>query len=467
MVRKFFVCTALACALLLAAGCHHKVQNPLANIDSKQPDKGLYDRAIDSMKHGHYQEARTLLETLINTYPDSEYLARAKLAVGDSWYQEGGTAAWQQAEAEYKDFQTFFPNLPEASEAQLKVANIHYRQMEKPDRDYAQAMHAADEYKTLIQTYPDSPLVPEAKQRLREVQEVLAERQFRIANFYFLRQNYAACQARLESLVDSYPLYSRVDDALFELGQLFEKEADTMKKQLKIPEAQKEKLAADFQKRAIEAYSKIITRYQAMDRAADAKKRLAALNATIPVPTPDALAESKAEEESRGNISMMRGLMGNFKKHPMVAKSSRVGDPSLQDEKIVDPSQMVHDLEKELNAGGQPSGKVGIEALTGIAGKGAPGPNEPPPGTTNAAPAADSAPNSAPSAEGAPPATPPAQVNEVQGQQQQTAATGNANSGQATTTTAADRKAASKVDKKKESTSKKKKKKGLGKLIPF
>jgi outer membrane protein assembly factor BamD len=128
---------------------------------------------------------------------------------------------------------------------------------------------------------------------------------------------------------------------------------------------------------------------------------------------------------------------------------------------------MVHDLEKELNAGGQPSGKVGIEALTGIAGKGAPGPNEPPPGTTNAAPAADSAPNSAPSAEGAPPATPPAQVNEVQGQQQQTAATGNANSGQATTTTAADRKAASKVDKKKESTSKKKKKKGLGKLIPF
>ena len=107
MVRKICALSMLACALLLA-GCHHKVQNPLANIDSKQPDKGLYDRAIDSMKHGHYEVARTLLETLINTYPDSEYLARAKLAVGDSWYQEGGTAAWQQAEAEYKDFQTFF-----------------------------------------------------------------------------------------------------------------------------------------------------------------------------------------------------------------------------------------------------------------------------------------------------------------------------------------------------------------------
>ena len=77
---------------------------------------------MDSMKHGRYQEARTLLETLLNTYPDSEYLARAKLAVGDSWYNEGGSAAWQQAEVEYKDFQTFYPNLPEASEAQLQVA---------------------------------------------------------------------------------------------------------------------------------------------------------------------------------------------------------------------------------------------------------------------------------------------------------------------------------------------------------
>src|SRR5712692_6429499 len=106
MLRQTITCVALACVLLLA-GCHHKVQNPLAGIDSKQPDKGLFDRAMESMKKARYQETRTLLETLINTYPQSEYIARAKLAVCDSWYNEGGTAAWQQAEAECKDFQTF------------------------------------------------------------------------------------------------------------------------------------------------------------------------------------------------------------------------------------------------------------------------------------------------------------------------------------------------------------------------
>src|SRR5260370_40188574 len=121
MLSKMIVCVALAGALLLA-GCHHKVQNPMAGIDSKQPDKGLYDRSMESMKKGRFTEARTLLETLINTYPESEYIARAKLAVGDSWYAEGASTAWSQAEGAYQDFQTFFTHMPESAEAPADAA---------------------------------------------------------------------------------------------------------------------------------------------------------------------------------------------------------------------------------------------------------------------------------------------------------------------------------------------------------
>ena len=315
---------------------------------------------MDSMKHGRYQEARTLLETLLNTYPDSEYLARAKLAVGDSWYNEGGTAAWQQAEVEFKDFQTFYPNLPEASEAQLKVAKIHYRQMEKPDRDYNQAMRAAEEYKSLISTYPDSPLVPEAKQRLREVQELLAERQYRIAHFYFLRDNLAASQARMESLIDSYPLYSQIDEALFELGMLYEKEAATMRKQ-KLSDAAKEKMAARFQQKAIDAYTKIIKRYPAMGRADSARQRLKALNAPVPTPTAEAMAESKAEEESRSSPTHIQSFKENFQKHPDLARAAKVGEPSLEEEKVASAPAMVNDLNKQLNnINSEPSANIGL-----------------------------------------------------------------------------------------------------------
>jgi outer membrane protein assembly factor BamD len=441
MLRKILISSVLAGAVLASSGCHHKVQNPLANIDSKQPDKGLFDRAMDSMKKAHYQEARTLLETLINTYPDSEYIARAKLALGDAWYAEGGTAAWSQAEVEYKDFQTFFPNLPEASEAQLKVATIHYRQMEKPDRDFAQAQRASDEFKNLIQQYPDSPLVPQAKQKLREVQEILAERQYRIAHFYYLRDNLAASQARLESLTESYPLYSGSDEALFELGMLYEKEANSMKKQ-KIPDAQKEKLVAQFEKKAIDAYSRIITRYPATDRVGSAKQRLEALNAPVPVPTPEALAESKAEEASREKQKMIDRMTGNFKKHPTVLSASKVGEPNLNEETVKSAPAMVNDMTKQINAGVQPSQSIGIQAVG--TGTDKPGENEKAPGTQS----------TEPPTEGTAPSPAPAQVNEIQKTGTQAAAPD-------------DKTAAAPVDPKQESSSKKKEKKGLRKLIPF
>jgi len=66
-------------------------------------------------------------------------LPKAKLAIADSFYKEGGTANLTQAVQAYKDFDIFFPMLPEAAYAQLQVAMTHYKQMEKPDRDRTHA----------------------------------------------------------------------------------------------------------------------------------------------------------------------------------------------------------------------------------------------------------------------------------------------------------------------------------------
>src|SRR5260370_9763846 len=95
--------------------------------------------------------------------------------------------------------------------------------MEKPDRDYPHARRAEEEYRQLILQYPDNKkVVEEGKKRLMEVQEVIAEREYRVGRFYFLRQSYPAAIARLRSLMDKYPLYSKADEALFLLGQAYE-----------------------------------------------------------------------------------------------------------------------------------------------------------------------------------------------------------------------------------------------------
>ncbi|RDJ94097.1 hypothetical protein B4Q13_17210, partial [Lacticaseibacillus rhamnosus] len=66
--------------LITVACTNKKVSNPIANVDSKKPDKVLFDRAMEAMKHNRFDVARLSLQTLINPYPDSEFVARAKLA---------------------------------------------------------------------------------------------------------------------------------------------------------------------------------------------------------------------------------------------------------------------------------------------------------------------------------------------------------------------------------------------------
>ena len=477
LMSRLLSVVALAGALVFSVACtNKKVNNPLSNVGSKQPDKVLFDRAMDALKHNRFDVARMTLQTLINTYPDSEFIARAKLAVGDSWYAEGGTAALAQAEIEYKDFETFFPNMPEAAEAPLKIANIHYQQMEKPDRDYTHAKRAEDEYRNLVLQYPDSKLVPEAKQRLMEVQEVLGEREYEIGRFYFLRQSYPAAIARLGSLVDRYPLFSGADEALYLLGQCYEGEVAILRSK-PFDETAKAKMIEAYTKRAADAYSRIIMRYPMTERVEDAKHRLEALHRPVPTPTQAAIAQNKAEEESRHTTGMVSHVLAGFKKHPDVARATKVGEPPLVDAKGMNPSDVPKIAQAALMApaGGEKSVSVEIPKDGSV-----PAPNEPiphadnstglpSPSTDASAPAAGTADpnelklNAAPDSnelkvepqdstgQAAPP--PPAQVNEIPGGAP--AAAGDSSSSSSNTTPSPT------------STSKKKKKKGLGKLNPF
>ena len=322
-----------------------KNPNPIADVDSKQPDKVLFDRAMDAIKHGKYDVARLSLQTLINTYPDSEYIARAKLAIGDSWYKEGGAAAMAQAESEYKDFITFFPNMPEAAEAQMKIANIHFAEMEKADRDPTHARRAEEEYRQMILQFPDSPLVPQAKERLLEVQEVLARREYLIGHFYFLRETYPAAIARLKSVTDTYPLYSGAADALYELGNAYEREIELIRRS-KLPESAKGTLIQQYTKGAVDAYDRIMTRYPVEAATRDARKRLEAMKQPIPKATPEAIAEDKSEIASRGSLGHIGKVMENFHRGPDVSEATKVGEPTL-----VDPKQSsAPDMVREANA---------------------------------------------------------------------------------------------------------------------
>jgi outer membrane protein assembly factor BamD len=210
-------------ALALCGGCRHKkYENPITK-DTQQPDKVLFDKAIQDIEHGRYEVARLTLNTLMNTYDTSEYLAKAKLAIADSWMREAGTHAWAQAEAEYHDFILFYPQMEESAEAQMKICDIHFKQLDKPDRDNTHLSKADEECKNVLSKFPNSRFAPQAAARVRQVQEVIGEGEFLVGTFYRSKANYSASANRLQAITDQYPLYSGSDLALWGLGDDYAK----------------------------------------------------------------------------------------------------------------------------------------------------------------------------------------------------------------------------------------------------
>ena len=268
-------------------------------MKSKQPDKELFDKAMIAMKKGRFDVARLDLQTMLNTYPDSEYRMRAKLAVGDSWFKEGGTAALTQAEAEYKDFITFFPNAPEAAEAQMKVADIYYQQMEKPDRDYTNAQRAEQEYRDDDQHVPR--LVAGAPRQAEAARRAGGSGRARDGDWPLLREPGELRGLHrppedggryLSALLQERPGAAGHRRCLCRRGPRVQIAPN-------LPGAIRERLRAVYQDRAAEAYAKVITRYPMAPHVEDARDRLVAMNRPVPEPTQAAIAESEAEERSR------------------------------------------------------------------------------------------------------------------------------------------------------------------------
>jgi len=331
----------LTAVLVVLAGCgRNPYDNPIAT-NSEQPDKILFDKAVNDIEKKRYELARLTLQTLINTYPDSEYIAKAKLAIADSWYREGTSSALAQAEAEYKDFITFFPTMEEAAESQKKVCQIHFDQMQKPDRDKTHALKADHECRQVLLQWPNSVFVDETEQMLRDVQEVIAESEFRVGRFYTKKGSYRAGVNRLEALTGHYPLYSKADEALWLLGNAYEQ------------------MGQQFSGESVDAYAKLIRDYPLSEYVDGAKEKLTAMNEPIPDPDAERYQVMKYNLDHREEKGFFAKTFGVFSGAPNLRQAAKMGEPAMTSLRPTAPPGIVRSAGRV-----EPSAEVTAETVT-------------------------------------------------------------------------------------------------------
>ena len=292
---------------LSIAGCNGYPDDIELGDGLDEPDRTLYSRALHDLERGQHTRSRLLFHNLINTYPDSEYLPLAKFGLGETFYHAGTRADLIQSQAEFKDFITFFPTSPRSDDAQLWVAMTHIKQMEKSDRDPTQAQFAETELKNMIASYPDSDLLDEAKDKLRAVQEIIADGVLRVANFYLTTGSFIGAVDRYLEILDDYPDFTKTAETLYRLGE-------TMRQ-------------GQNQGEAIVYYNRVIRNHPLSDSSQDAEKRLAEMEQPIPDANPAALLRAEAAPPGNNGKGILSKMFGLWSRRPDI--STETGASSI------------------------------------------------------------------------------------------------------------------------------------------
>jgi len=213
----------LLAVALLAAGCKSGPrQDPILQLSAEES----LAQGKAWLAKEKYAKARPYFTHAYEVEPNSATGREALLLAADTYYLEGGSTNYIQAEAKYRDYLNRFPTSDQAAYVQYQIANSLAKRMERPDRDQAVTRKAFESYEDLIRLYPTSEYAAQAQEQVEVVRSNLAEHEFMVGQFYLRYGSPRAAVDRFEALLKNYPHYGARDKVMYFLGLAYSKSAN-------------------------------------------------------------------------------------------------------------------------------------------------------------------------------------------------------------------------------------------------
>ncbi len=258
-----------------AAGCATRGRASVPS-GTPQPDQFLFDRGNESLQRKKWLTAREYFKQVTETYTQSPIRPDAKLGIGDTYLGEGSTEALVLAITEFQEFLSFYPTHSRADYAQYKLGIAHFRQMRSPQRDQTETRDAIREFDAFVVRYPNSSLLGEVRNRLREARDRLSTSEMEVGRFYFRIRWYPGAIDRLTALLKQDPQFTGRDGVYFYLGESL--------------------IKVSRQAEALPLFEKIVQEFEQSEFMEETRKRIEALKNPAPAVETTTLPKTTASK---------------------------------------------------------------------------------------------------------------------------------------------------------------------------
>ncbi len=225
---KVLVLSSILIIITASAGCSVPFLSKSSRATAKS-DAGaaaLFRQGSEYLEKKKYSKAILEFEKIREEYPFSAEAAETELRIGEAYHR---SKKYSEAESAYKGFLSLRPTNENVPMVVYRLGLLHFDQFTTIDRDQKNIEAARGYFETVIKDHPKSPYVADARKKLTKCRRYLAEREYYIGSFYLKEEKYAAAKERFERIVRLYLDTPVGTKALFQLGDAYRLQNNSVK----------------------------------------------------------------------------------------------------------------------------------------------------------------------------------------------------------------------------------------------
>ena len=184
---------AILALLIFAAGCG--TTNPYP--------AGSYERAAAYRDNDKHREAVDAYAAFLRRSPADSLAAQAQFEKALSYME---IKEYPMAAVELQILRKEYPTSDYIERAVFEEANAYFKQVGRVERDITAAYDARVRYQTFIEAYPDSPLVPEARERIIDASDIVMRKRLKQLSVYERLGRDEAIAVTLDRLIAMEPM---------------------------------------------------------------------------------------------------------------------------------------------------------------------------------------------------------------------------------------------------------------------
>jgi outer membrane protein assembly factor BamD len=187
-------------------------------VVSNLPAEEIYNDGLARVQKGDFDGAVTKFSSLDKQYPYTDWARKGLIMEAYANY-EGGF--YDEAITASRRYLQSYPNTSDAAYAQYLMASSYYDQIPDITRDQEKSERAILALQELVQRYPNSEYVADARKKIQVASDQLAGKELEVGRFYLQKRNYAGAINRFRNVVSRYQTTRHVEEALQRLTEAY------------------------------------------------------------------------------------------------------------------------------------------------------------------------------------------------------------------------------------------------------